>query len=217
MSEQEKNTKLEVKEEKADKWDIIITVLLGLTTILGALGAYFSALWGGVQNSNYIQSVTHTNIANTTYLEALNDLSSYELGDLKDDLIYTEWKKGDADAPYYFSKLSEGLQKDLQDNPEDVTEYEKEQTEKLQSIEAMFVEASNKDQFADSLLQKGEEANANGDDFTLTTVLFTVVLFFLGLASLKTKGQIRRLYVIFAVVILFVTIIKMVTIPFPPL
>lgn len=208
------------KNEKSTKLEITITVLLGIATILGATAAFFAALWGGEQNSNYTKSISETSHANTIHLEALNEYSSFEMGDLKDDIIYSEWKnnvqKGDKeDAQYFFTKLSEGLQKDLADNPADVSEYEKEQEEKLTSIMTRFKESVENHKKAEELLQKGQDANKNGDDFTLCTVLFTVVLFFLGLASLKTKGSIQKAYVIMASIVLLLSIIRMVTIPFP--
>lgn len=206
--------------EKATKLELVITILLGLTTILGALAAYFAALWGGEMQSSYSQSITETNHANTVYLEALSDLSALEMDDLRDDIIYSEWKenteKGDQeDATYFFSKLSEGLQKDLTDNPSDVSEYEKEQQSDFDSIKAQFVLSDKMHDDAEGLMKKGNNANKYGDDFTLCTVLFTIVLFFLGLASLKTKPSIQKIYVIMAVVILVVSIIRLVTIPFP--
>ncbi len=208
------------KHEKADKIEIFITILLGLTTILGAFAAYCAALWGGEMQSSYTKSVTMTNHANTVYLESLNDLSAFGMLDLKDDIIYSQWKenleKGDlADAQYFFTKLSEGLQKDLADNPADVSEYDKEQIAAMDSIQAGFKESDRLYDEAEDLMQKGNTANKYGDDFTLSTVLFTVVLFFLGLASLKTKDSLRKIYVIFSCVVLLISLIRMFTIPFP--
>ncbi len=206
--------------EKATKLEVFITVLLGVTTILGAFAAYCSALWGGEMQTSYTQSVTVTNHANTIYLEALSDLNSFEVNDMKDDIIYTQWKdnseKGDVeDATYFFSKLSEGLQKDLKDDPKDVSEYEKEQAANLDSINARLKESETLNDSAKILLTKGNNANKVGDDFTLCTVLFTVVLFFLGLASLKTHSTMQKTYAILAVVILVLSLVRMVTIPFP--
>lgn len=208
------------KDEKATKIEIAITVLLGVATVLGALAAYFAALWGGNQQSSYAQSISETNHANTVYLEALNELSQYEIDELSDDVVYSEWKenteKGDQlDAEYFFSKLSVSLQKDLQDNPEDLTEYTKEMTEKEKSIMMRFQEADTLFNSADELMKKGNEANGYGDDFTLCTVLFTVVLFFLGLASLKTKESLQKAYLGIGSVILVITVIRMLTLPFP--
>ena len=208
------------KKEKSTKLEIVITVLLGIATVLGATAAFFAALWGGEQNASYTKSISETSHANTIYLEALNEYSSFEMGDLKDDIIYSQWKentrKGDKeDALYFFTKLSEGLQKDLVDNPADVSEYEKEQDEKLKSIMARFKESEENHKKAEELLQKGQDANKYGDNFTLCTVLFTVVLFFLGLASLKTKEHLQKTYVIIACVVLVLSIIRLVTIPFP--
>lgn len=220
MAEETKTGVKAEEPEKATKIEIIITILLGVATILGALAAYFAALWGGEMQSSYSKSITETNHANTIYLEALNDLSQFESNDLKDDIIYSEWKenleKGDQeDATYFFSKLSEGLQKDLADNPSDVSEYEREQKTNLDSIMAQFVLAGKTHEDAEELMKKGSEANKYGDDFTLCTVLFTIVLFFLGLASLKTKPELQKIYVVMAVVVLVLSIIRMVTIPFP--
>ena len=41
---EDKNLKTEAKSTRLE---IFITVLLGLATILGATGTYFSSLWGG--------------------------------------------------------------------------------------------------------------------------------------------------------------------------
>lgn len=220
MAEGTKDTTDLPVNEKATKLEIIITVLLGITTILGAFAAYCSALWGGEMQTSYTQSVTVTNHANTIYLEALSDLNSFEVNDMKDDIIYSQWKdnteKGDTeDAAYFFTKLSEGLQKDLKDDPKDVSEYEKEQTAYLDSINARMKESEELNDSAKVLLTKGNNANKVGDDFTLCTVLFTIVLFFLGLASLKTHSAMQKTYVILAVVILVLSLVRMVTIPFP--
>jgi len=208
------------KKDKADKFEIIVTVLLGLTTILGAFAAYCAALWGGEMQSNYTKSVAVTNHANTVYLEALNELSAFEMDDLRDDIIYSEWKenleKGDTeDARYFFTKLSEGLQKDLEQDPADVSAYEREQLANMDSIQTRFKESDELFNESEELMQKGNSANKYGDDFTLATVLFTIVLFFLGLASIKTKESIKKVYIIFAVAVLVLSLIRMITVPFP--
>ncbi len=220
MAEETKNTAEGKDPEKATKLEVIITILLGVTTILGAFAAYCSALWGGEMQNSYTSSVTVTNHANTVYLEALNDLTAFEMNDMKDDIMYTQWKdnseKGDVeDANYYFSKLSDGLQKDLSDNPKDVSEYDKEQAANLDSINARLDESVHMSDSAKTLMSKGNSANKYGDDFTLCTVLFTVVLFFLGLASLKSRSQLQKTYVIISCAILVLSLIRMVTIPFP--
>ncbi len=220
MADQDPTAQVTTSPEKTSRLEIIITVLLGAATVLGALAAYNAALWGGELQSSYAKSIAGTNEANTVYLEALNDLSAFEMNDLRDDIMYTQWKdnnaKGDVeDANYFFSKLSPGFQKDLLDDPQDVSAYEKEQQEQLDSINAQFLLANRQHDTADSLMARGNTANKHGDDFTLCTVLFTVVLFFLGLASLKTKPVIQYTYVILACVIFLLSVIRLVTIPFP--
>lgn len=107
MAEGNNTAEKPAEPEKATKLEIIITILLGVTTILGAFAAYCSALWGGEMQTSYTQSVTVTNHGNTIYLEALSDLNSFEVNDMKDDIIYSQWKenseKGDTEDAAYFS------------------------------------------------------------------------------------------------------------------
>ncbi len=221
MAADTKNTAEEIPpHEKATKLEIIITIFLGITTVLGAFAAYCSALWGGEMQTSYTQSVTVTNHSNTIYLEALSDLNSFQMNDMKDDIIYSQWKdnsaKGDVeDAAYFFTKLSPGFQKDLLDDPKDVSEYEKEQAAHLDSINATMDESDVLYDSAKVLLEKGNNANRFGDDFTLCTVLFTVVLFFLGLASLKKHSAMQKTYVILAAVLLICSLNRLVTRPYP--
>ena len=85
----------------------------------------------------------------------------------------------------------------------------------LDSIQQSFHDSELMSDTAEVLMQKGSIANKQGDGFTLCTVLFTVVLLFLGLASLKTHSAMQKTYVTLAVVILVLTLVRMVTIPFP--
>jgi len=67
---------------------------------------------------NYNKAIITISESNTAYLEGLHTYSMYETTQLKDDLLYVQWKNyldaGDPDAEYLFSRLSEGLQKDMQ-------------------------------------------------------------------------------------------------------
>lgn len=205
--------------EKSDKYEIYTAILIGVATFLGALSAYFSVLWSGQSQESYIQAVKLQGEANTYYLENLNSLTQLQMDGFQDEMFYAEWKdnveKGDPDAAYYFSLLSEGYQKDLQENPENSSNWEKEFGEKLTVLEQQFSEVEAMTDSAESYMKKGQEENNYGDDFTFATVLLTIVLFFGGLAALKTKDKVRVIYMVFAGVILLISVIRIVTVPFP--
>ncbi len=205
--------------EKSDKYEIYTAILIGLATFLGALSAYFSVLWSGQSQEAYIQAVRLQGDANTYYLENLNQLTQLQMDGFQDEMFYAEWKnnlqKGDPDAAYYFSLLSEGFQKDLQENPENATNWEKEFGDKIAALEQQFSEVDAMSDSAETFMKKGQEANNHGDDFTFATVLLTIVLFFGGLAALKTKDKVRVIYMVFAGIILVISIVRIVTVPFP--
>jgi hypothetical protein len=203
----------------SDKYEIYTAVLIGLATFLGALSAYFSVLWSGESQESYIQAVRYQSEANTIYLETLNDMTQLEMDGFQDEMFYAEWKnnleKGDPDADYFFSLLSEGYQKDLKEDPSNTTNWDNEQKQKLAQFEEAFIQVGVLGDSADIHMKKGQEANKYGDDFTFATVLLTIVLFFGGLSALKTKDKIRIIYTAFAGVILIVSLIRILTVPFP--
>lgn len=81
--------------------------------------------------------------------------------------------------------------------------------------DSYFTDAKETIVEADKLLERGKKDNANGDAFGLVTVIYSVVLFLLGIVG--TFRQLPNRYVILGVAIagfLFATIF-MFTIPMP--
>lgn len=221
MEEKTKKTAAEKEaDEKADGYEIYTTILIGLATVLGALSAYYAALWAGESQTNYTLAIQEQGRANTAYLEVLNDYTEWEMDGFKDDILYSEWKnnleRNDPDAEYFFSQLSEGLQKDLKDNPnDDMANYNKEQEAREKELEERFDDTDAQSDSAKIILQKGQDANGYGDKFTFATVLLTIVLFFGGLSALKSKKQLKKIYLSIATIVLILSIIRIFTVPFP--
>ena len=93
---------------------------------------------------------------------------------------------------------------------EDTSPFEKEGF-----TDSYFTDAKEMIAEADKLLEQGKKDNANGDAFGLVTVIYSVVLFLLGIVG--TFKQLPNRYVILGVAIagfLFATIF-MFTIPMP--
>ena len=158
--------------------------------------------------------------SSTSYLDALNDYTQFTLEDFKDDMIYMQWKKaektGDPDADYLFSKLSEALQKDLQADT-DQGELDKAYEERIGNIMQTMESSDSNYGIAQMQMEEAQKANEYGDGFTFATVLFTIVLFFAGMCSLAKSWNLKLAYIGAAGLMFIYSIIKFVTIPFPPL
>jgi len=67
------------KEKRVVILDYVIAIILGIATILGALSAYYSDLWGGNMQKSYNDAITNLNESNTMYLEALSEYNKIDL------------------------------------------------------------------------------------------------------------------------------------------
>jgi len=142
------------------------------------------------------------------YLQYLNDYTSEDLRNLKDDMLYLQWKQfsasGDEDADYVFGRLSPEIQVDLNKSIESdgaetsnqavMTEEEKVWEQRMVELDQSFEDSQVLYDDAQAEMQKGEEANDWGDRFTFSTVLFTVVLFLAGISTTTEKVIIKTIY-----------------------
>jgi len=223
---EEKEGKIPVKFVKA--LEIFVVVLIGVATALGALAAYFSTLWSGSSISSYNKAIMSMSESNTMYLQYLNDYTSEDLRNLKDDLLYLQWKnlaaQGDEDADYVFSRLSPEIQADLttamesngDSSGQDVmSEEEKAWEQRMTELDQTFEDSQAIYDEAQAEMKKGEDANGWGDKFTFSTVLFTVVLFLAGLSTTTEKSMFKTIYTGAAFVLFVYALISFLMIPFP--
>ena len=82
-------------------------------------------------------------------------------------------------------------------------------------VDSYFAEANAVLDEADALLEQGKTDNANGDAYGLVSVIYSVVLFLLGIVGIFKKIPNRVVITIFAVVLLVFATIFMLTIPLP--
>ena len=111
--------------------------------------------------------------------------------------LETEWTSYQKDIESEFDKLSKPM---FFESPE----YEKKQ-------ERVFNKLSDE---GNKLIKEGMEANAIGDKFTLTTVLFTVTLFFAGMASTLKRRPIKIAFVAMSLAMFVYSAIMMFKSPF---
>ena len=82
-------------------------------------------------------------------------------------------------------------------------------------VAGYFTDAVAELEEADEVLEQGKEDNANGDSFNLVTVIYTVVLFLLGIVGTFKNLPNREIVLIISVVGFLVASIYMLTLPMP--
>ena len=82
-------------------------------------------------------------------------------------------------------------------------------------VDGYFAEANEVLAEADALLEEGKQDNANGDAYGLVTVIYSLVLFLLGIVGIFKKIPNRVLILVFACVCLVIATVYMITIPMP--
>ncbi len=214
------------EEQKANKLDYIGAAIIGIATILAASSAYFSALWGGNMSQKYTGAVTNLTEASTLYLEGLSDLSTQEFRDFQDGIMYSQFRNADDKndielADLYKSYFSEPFRKVVE--VDDIGgDYEATNAAYQEANDSIVTECHARLDSATvlwsasyGLINQGDEANANGDMFTLATVLFTVVLFFAGMSAAARRYRLKVIYMLFCSVTFLGSTIFMLTLPFP--
>ena len=82
-------------------------------------------------------------------------------------------------------------------------------------VQSYFDEANAKLDEAQLVLEQGQQDNANGDKFSLVTVLYSVALFMLGIVGVFKNQTNKKIVLAVSVVCLLIAVIFMVTIPLP--
>ena len=82
-------------------------------------------------------------------------------------------------------------------------------------VQSYFDEANLKLDEAQAVLEQGQQDNANGDKFSLVTVLYSVALFMLGIVGVFKNQTNKKVVLLVSVVCLVIAVIFMVTIPLP--
>lgn len=196
-------------------------VLLGLTTTLGAVAAYYNSLWSGSSNESFVKSIMTMNDANSTALAGFSKQTEIKLDRITDDIYYVEWKRAhwnkDPDTAYFFSKLSPESQADIRGGITqlDCTYVFQKMREDTLYIDRINMLADSVSDEATKQIGLAQAEGKHGDDFTLITVLYTVVLFFAGFASLRSSMRMRLIYIVCATLVFTGTTILFFTLPFP--
>ena len=214
------------KRSKEQIIEVIVAVLLGVTALATAWASWIGSLHGGVQATSYTTSNNLAAEGNAMYNEASQSLMQdmilwNQISDTRIEYTFAQ-EKNDTDA---MEKLDWKLEQLLNDNcSEEMYQailWADEQEEYATPFDKEgFIDSYYADSYAvldesSEYLEKGKTANQNGDAFGLVSVIYSVVLFLLGIVGTFKNLPNRYAVLAVAVVGLLFATIYMFTLPMP--
>ena len=226
---EEKKQATEAKEKtpiSEEKLEVLIAILLGVTAILTAWAGWVGSLHGGNQATNYTQSNNLSSMGNSMYNEAAQDLMQDMLlwntiYDYAFDAEIAELNNKPAEAELIQTKIETLIQDNCSERFAEAIDWALAQEEDVSPfdmegyVDGYFADANAVLEEADALLEEGKTDNAKGDAYGLVTVIYSLVLFLLGIVGIFKKIPNRVLILVFACVCLVIATVYMITIPMP--
>lgn len=219
IKEKQQKTKEEVIE-------IVVVVLLGLVTLLTAWATWVGALHGGNQATNYTKSNNIAADGNARWNQAAQSLMSDmqlvdRINDIRIELTYAEDNGNVEEAEKLQWKIDEIVNNSASDELVEAIHWADEQEEFASPfdmdgfVDSYFEDASAVLTEADEVLKQGQADNANGDAFGLVTVIYSIVLFLLGISSSFKNEKNKMALLIIGVAGTVLATVYMLTLPMP--
>ena len=225
----EAETEKEAAPEKkkfftANRIEIIVAIFLGITALLTAWATWIGSLHGGNQSTNYTKSNNLAAEGNSEYNAEmqlyLSDMMAWNTAiDYQIDAEVARMKGEEAEAQVYENKMEAYINQNCSKiMAEAITKMDKNMTSPFEvegTVEKYF-ETSNKiNADSQALLEEGKQDNAHGDAYNLVNVIFSVVLFLLGIVGIFKNLPNRAVVLCIAIAGLVIATIYMFTIPLP--
>jgi hypothetical protein len=223
--------------------ELIIVILLGITALFTAWASWIGDLHGGNQASNYSLSNNKASEANSEYNVGvqrmmMDMLTANDIDDLMIDYTYAAEAGDEAEMERLDWKVSQLILSNGTPGFEDAyywaleyneTSSEEEPVVTFLDMPDVVIDGETYPTFYDSYLagydiliaesdaaaEQGTKDNEHGDAFGLVTVIYSVVLFLLGIVS-SFKNQKNKLAVVaISFAAFFIATIYMFTLPLP--
>lgn len=232
----------EIKKEKRSKEDIleiIIAIFLGITALATAWASWIGSLHGGNMSTNYTKSNNLAADGNARWNEAsqqlMQDMQVWNMiSDYQVEVLYAD-QTGDEDKLYESAykikficldnltdEMAALIGYDFNYEVDDIIDWVKNGETSTVSpfsnedfIDSYYADASAILAESEAVLAEGQADNTKGDTFNLVTVIYSVVLFMLGIVGTFKRLPNRMLITCIAIVGFIFGTIYMFTIPFP--
>ncbi|MBR4344604.1 MAG: hypothetical protein IKP88_18205 [Lachnospiraceae bacterium] len=226
IKQDDKNGKKEEKKGffSANRIEVLVAIFLGITALLTAWASWISSLHGGNQATNYTKSNNLAAEGNAEYNAGLqtylSDLLTWNtVMDYSFDQSLAEANGNELEAQLIAAKLDNYLD---QNGSPILAQAALEMTDGMSSpfeVEGMldrYYESANVLlEQSKTFLEEGQKDNSNGDAYNLVSVIYSLVLFLLGIVGIFKGIPNRAVVLIIAIIGLILTTIYMITIPLP--
>lgn len=208
----------------AQRIEIITAVFLGITALLTAWATWIGSLHGGNQATNYTRSNNIASEGNSAYNSAmqlyLSDLMTWNTAiDYQLDAQVAKMKGSNDEAAIYEEKMkafmSQNCSQIMLDAINQMDENMMSPFEVEGTTEKYFEEANSLIAQSQELLKEGQRDNKNGDSYNLVNVIYSVVLFLLGIIGVFKNLPNRKVVLCIAIAGVVLATIYMCTIPLP--
>lgn len=204
----------------------MVAIFLGITTLLVAWAGWIGSLHGGIQSINFTKSNNLASKGNAEYNVAaqiyLSDLFSWNtIFNLKLDMESAKEKGNEDEAKVIEMKIQKIMKENCSPklleyiNSTNLDSETKSPFEKEDFVNSYFETAKELLDESQEVMEEGKRDNLRGDSYKLVTVIYSLVLFLLGIVGILKDFQNRKILFIFSVVILVLGIIYMLRIPMP--
>lgn len=204
--------------------EVIVAIMLGITALFSAGASWIASLHGGNQATNYALSNNLAAEGNSDYVQGMQLFTMDAMHWNEINGMMVEEKFNPTDDGKFEERIGYVLKNCAnQDFADAVVWAMGESTDdnfvspfdKEGFIDTYFADANAKLAESQKALEEGQKDNANGDAYNLVTVIFTVVLFLLGITGTFKALPNREILVIVSVVGFIAAVIYMCTIPLP--
>lgn len=211
-------------EKKKVKLEIFIVIFLGLTAVFTAWASWQAALYGSRQDTKYTQSNAVISEANSMYNEAAQYLQQdmtlwNQIMGLQLDLAFAEENGDQSEVEKLSYKIDQIMYDSVGEDLMAAIEWADAQEEYASPfdmdgfVDSYFEGAQEKFAEGDELLASGMADNTSGDKLGLISVIYSVVLFLLGITSSFQSLKVRYAAVIISLVCFLGASAFMLTIP----
>lgn len=204
--------------------EIIAAVFLGITALLTAWATWIGSLHGGNQSTNYTKSNNVASEGNAEYNSAmqmyLSDLMAWNTAiDYQLDAQVARLKGNEEEAQIYENKMQVYMTQNCSEIMVNaILKMDESMTSPFEVegvVDQYFEKANELLAQSQELLEEGQRDNANGDAYNLVNVIYSVVLFLLGIVGVFKSLPNRAVVLIIAIVGVVLATIYMFTIPMP--
>lgn len=225
--------------------ELIVVIMLGVTALFTAWGSWIGSLHGGNQATSYTTSNNLASEGNSEYNAGVQQMNQdmllwNDISDMQMEISFAQENGDDVTVAkvcyQLFYKLDENLTERMAEaigwnyimseaeysDPIGTVLAWMESDEAYSSpffdeeyVAGYFETANELLAQSQEALEIGKEANANGDAYGLVTVIYSVVLFLLGIVSSFNSTKNKQVIVIISLVAFLFATIYMFTIPMP--